>query len=182
MLTKRVFDIVVSASGLVLLVPIFVVVSILVLVSSGRPVFFRQSRLGKNKQPFKLIKYRTMDIGTQQLPTHEVDPRAITGLGRVLRATHLDELPQLWNVLRGDMSLVGPRPCLPSQNELISQRERHDVFAVLPGITGLAQVRGVDMRDPKKLAAVDGEYRSNRSTARDAFILFRTFWPGNNQH
>ena len=132
----------------------FLVVIILSLLDHGSP-FFKQIRIGKNQQPFTLVKFRTMAIGTRSVGTHLVDPSSITKLGRFLRKTKLDELPQLFNVLMGQMSLVGPRPCLPNQTELISERSQRDVFEVRPGITGLAQINNVDMSTPRKLARYD---------------------------
>jgi lipopolysaccharide/colanic/teichoic acid biosynthesis glycosyltransferase len=127
---------------------------LLSLLDHGSP-FFRQSRVGKNQQLFTLVKFRTMAIGTQSTGTHLVDPSSITKLGQLLRKTKLDELPQLFNVLVGQMSLVGPRPCLPNQTELISERSKRGIFKVRPGITGLAQVNEVDMSTPRKLARYD---------------------------
>jgi O-antigen biosynthesis protein WbqP len=150
----RALDILFSLLGLICGIPVFLVVIILSLLEHGSP-FFKQSRIGKHQQPFTLVKFRTMAIGTQSLGTHLVDPSSITKLGRFLRKTKLDELPQLFNVLMGQMSLVGPRPCLPNQTELISERSQRDVFEVRPGITGLAQINDVDMSTPRKLARYD---------------------------
>mgnify|MGYP000418642030 CR=1 FL=1 len=121
---------------------------------TGSPIFTQQ-RVGRSGRLFTLIKFRTMSIATKSVATHEVDAAAITALGGFLRRTKLDELPQLFNVLKGDMSLVGPRPCLPSQQLLIQERERRGVLVVRPGITGLAQVNGIDMSEPVRLAEVD---------------------------
>ena len=127
---------------------------------TGKPLF-RQERVGRGRQPFTLVKFRTMRPDTASVATHLASASAITPFGRFLRRTKLDELPQLWNVLKGDMSLVGPRPCLPNQEELIGERDRRGVFAVRPGITGLAQVNGIDMSDPARLAKVDAEMIRN---------------------
>ena len=132
----------------------FLVVIILSRLDHGSP-FFKQIRIGKNQQPFTLVKFRTMALDTQSVGTHLVDPSSITKLGRFLRKTKLDELPQLFNVLMGHMSLVGPRPCLPNQTELIEERLQRGVFDVRPGITGVAQVNDVDMSTPRKLARYD---------------------------
>ena len=150
----RTLDIVFSLLGLVFSIPVFIAVMLLSLLDQGSP-FFRQSRVGKNQQLFTLVKFRTMAIGTRSTGSHLVDPTSITKLGRFLRKTKLDELPQLLNVLTGQMSLVGPRPCLPNQTELISERSKRGVFKVRPGITGLAQVNEVDMSTPRKLARYD---------------------------
>jgi O-antigen biosynthesis protein WbqP len=130
------------------------IVTILGCFDTGSPLF-QQTRVGRHKKPFVLVKFRTMKLETAHVATHLVDASAVTPFGRFLRRTKLDELPQLWNVLKGEMSLVGPRPCLQSQEELISARERLGVFAARPGITGLAQITGVDMSNPKQLAGTD---------------------------
>lgn len=124
------------------------------LVLHGSPLFF-QERVGKDKKLFTLMKFRTMAHHTESVGTHLVDSASITRLGQFLRKTKLDELPQLFNVLLGSMSLVGPRPCLPNQTELVEERDKRDVFKVRPGITGLAQVNEVDMSTPRKLARYD---------------------------
>jgi len=150
----RALDILFSLLGMICGIPVFLVVIILSLLDHGSP-FFKQMRIGKNQRPFTLVKFRTMAIGTQSVGTHLVDPSSITKLGRFLRKTKLDELPQLFNVLTGQMSLVGPRPCLPNQTELIEERLKRGVFDVRPGITGVAQVNDVDMSTPRKLARYD---------------------------
>lgn len=152
----RTLDIVSSALGLLLGSPVFGVLFVLGYLDTGSPLF-RQARVGRNQRAFTLLKFRTMRPETASVATHLVDASAITPLGRFLRRSKLDELPQLWNVLIGDMSLVGPRPCLFSQQELIQERAARGVFAARPGITGLAQVRGVDMSTPRLLAETDAE-------------------------
>lgn len=150
----RVLDIFFSAVGLILVAPLFLILTIAGLFDTGSPLF-RQTRVGRNKKPFTLVKFRTMRTDTAHVATHLADSSAVTAFGKFLRRTKLDELPQLWNVLKGEMSLVGPRPCLPSQNELIEARERLDVFRVRPGITGLAQVNDIDMSTPQLLSETD---------------------------
>ena len=150
----RFFDILLSLIGIVAGLPVFIVFTLLGLIDSGSP-FFRQQRVGRHQREFMLVKFRTMVPGTRSVGTHLVDARSITPLGRFLRKTKLDELPQLFNVLIGDMSLVGPRPCLPNQLELIAERAQRGVFGVRPGITGLAQVNEIDMSTPRKLARYD---------------------------
>ena len=152
----RVIDILIAFTGIVLFIPLSVVVFILAFVETGSAIFF-QVRVGQNQRPFTLIKFRTMKRETLSVATHLVDPQAVTPIGHFLRRSKLDELPQLWNVLKGEMSLVGPRPCLFSQEELIGERERLGVFAVRPGITGLAQIRGIDMSTPQLLAETDAD-------------------------
>ena len=150
----RALDILFSLFGMICGAPVFLVVILLSLLDHGSP-FFRQIRIGKKQLPFTLVKFRTMAIGTRSVGTHLVDPASITKLGRFLRKTKLDELPQLFNVLIGQMSLVGPRPCLPNQTELIQERLKRGVFDVRPGISGVAQVNDIDMSTPRKLARYD---------------------------
>ncbi|MCP3908867.1 MAG: sugar transferase [Oceanicoccus sp.] len=140
--------------GIVVAFPFIVLITLVGYFDTGSPIFFQQ-RIGKNQRPFTLVKFRTMRQGTASVATHEVSSRSITRLGAILRKTKLDELPQLFNVLKGEMSLVGPRPCLFNQEELINERQQRGVFRVLPGITGLAQINHIDMSDPSKLAQWD---------------------------
>lgn len=150
----RVFDIVFSSLGLVLGFPVLLILTVIGFFDTGAPIFSQQ-RVGRNQALFTLVKFRTMTSGTASVATHLADASAITPFGHLLRKTKLDELPQLWNVLKGDMSLVGPRPCLPSQNELVTIRQNLGVFNTRPGITGLAQIQDIDMSTPQKLAEVD---------------------------
>lgn len=150
----RVLDVILAFLGLVMGAPIFLVLWILGLLDTGSPLF-RQERVGRHQKPFTLVKFRTMRPDTQSVATHLANPAAVTPLGAFLRRTKLDELPQLWNVLKGDMSLVGPRPCLFNQTELIVERASRGVFAARPGITGLSQINGIDMSTPKLLADTD---------------------------
>ncbi|MDX2308701.1 MAG: sugar transferase [Hyphomicrobium sp.] len=172
---KRGIDFVAAISGLLVLSPVIALIAVLVGMTSPGGAIFPQTRVGRDRKSFTCYKFRTMRVGTEHVPTHEAPKSAITGIGRVLRATKLDELPQLWNVLKGEMSLVGPRPCLPTQELLVMERERRGVYAVRPGITGLAQVRGIDMSDPRKLAEEDAVYVASHSFALDVRILFATF-------
>jgi O-antigen biosynthesis protein WbqP len=150
----RVLDVLLSFLGLVMGAPIFVVLWILGWLDTGSPLF-RQERVGRHQKPFTLVKFRTMRPDTASVATHLADASAVTQLGQFLRRSKLDELPQLWNVLKGEMSLVGPRPCLFSQTELIDERESRGVFNARPGITGLAQINGIDMSTPRPLAETD---------------------------
>jgi len=156
----RAIDALLALLGLLFLLPLIFLLLILGWLDTRSPLFF-QDRVGKDQRNFKLVKFRTMRPSTLSVATHLVDPASVTRLGGFLRRSKLDELPQLWNVLRGDMSLVGPRPCLPSQKELVESRSTRSVFDVRPGITGLAQVRGVDMSTPELLAQIDQEMISN---------------------
>lgn len=150
----RILDIFGSLLGLAIGLPILLIVCVIGLFDTGSPIFI-QERVGRNKRAFKLIKFRTMSVSTESVATHLVQTSAITKFGAFLRKTKLDELPQLINVLKGDMSFVGPRPCLFNQEELVSEREKRGVLLVRPGITGLAQVNEIDMSTPKLLAEWD---------------------------
>ncbi|MDR1311741.1 MAG: sugar transferase [Burkholderiaceae bacterium] len=156
----RVFDVVFALTGLVLALPAFLLIALIGIFDTGSPLF-RQERVGRLRMPFILVKFRTMKTGTAEVATHLASPSAITPLGGFLRKSKLDELPQLWNVLRGDMSLVGPRPCLFNQEELIAERTVRGVFDARPGITGLAQIRGIDMSTPRLLAETDAHMLEN---------------------
>lgn len=150
----RALDIGLALTGIVLSLPVMLFIYFFGLLSNGSPLLIQQ-RVGKNQKLFSLIKFRTMHIGTQSVGTHLVDPSSITKLGHFLRKTKFDELPQLFNVVLGQMSLVGPRPCLPNQTELIEERLKRGVFDIRPGITGVAQVNDIDMSTPRKLARYD---------------------------
>ncbi|MGX9418683.1 sugar transferase [Vibrio sp. WJH972] len=150
----RVLDFLFALCGLLLLWPVMIVILVVGWFDTRAPVF-TQVRVGRKQQPFTLIKFRTMPIATQSVATHLVGANSVTKLGQFLRKTKLDELPQLINVLKGEMSIVGPRPCLFNQEELIEEREKRGVFNVLPGITGLAQVNEIDMSTPELLAEWD---------------------------
>lgn len=150
----RLFDMVLAGGGLMLLWPVLLVLCVLGWLDTRSPLFW-QERVGRHQRPFVLVKFRTMSVGTASVASHLANSSAITPLGAFLRRTKLDELPQLWNVLWGDMSLVGPRPGLFNQTELTAARAAQGVFAVRPGITGLAQVNGIDMSTPELLAQTD---------------------------
>lgn len=150
----RFFDIVFSLLGLVFGLPLLIIIYLVGLLDTGSPIF-RQVRVGRHRQPFTLVKFRTMRVNTASVASHLASASSITRLGSFLRSTKLDELPQLWNVLKGEMSLVGPRPNLFNQDELIAARDARGVYAARPGITGLAQVNDIDMSMPKLLAETD---------------------------
>ena len=163
----RLLDLLFSAVGLFLLSPVLMVVWLVGWLDTRSPLF-RQERVGRYQKPFVLVKFRTMRPDTASVASHLADASAITPLGRFLRRTKLDELPQLWNVLKGEMSLVGPRPCLFNQQTLIDERERRAVYQARPGITGLAQVQGIDMSTPELLAQTDAKMLATL-TLRDYF-------------
>ena len=150
----RMLDLIFSFFGLLFLWPILLIIIVIGMFDTGSPVFI-QTRVGKNQKPFKLIKFRTMAVDTQSVASHLASNASITRLGHFLRKTKIDELPQLINVLKGDMSLVGPRPNLFNQQELITERDKLGIYDVLPGITGLSQVQNIDMSTPKLLAETD---------------------------
>ena len=159
----RLLDIFFAVVGLILGFPILIVLTIIGLFDTGSPIF-RQVRVGRNKKPFTLVKFRTMKLDTASVASHLASASSITPFGGFLRKTKLDELPQLWNVLWGDMSLVGPRPCLFNQQELICERDKHGVFLARPGITGLAQVNDIDMSTPVLLAETDAKMLKSLNT------------------
>jgi lipopolysaccharide/colanic/teichoic acid biosynthesis glycosyltransferase len=150
----RSLDFFMAFVGLMITFPILIVVTLIGYFDTGSPIFIQQ-RVGKNKKPFNLIKYRTMSVDTKSVASHLASSASITKLGSFLRKTKIDELPQLINVLKGEMSFVGPRPNLFNQEELIHERDSRDVYDVLPGITGLAQVNNIDMSTPELLAQTD---------------------------
>lgn len=152
----RLLDVIFSFFGLIVGFPLLVVITFLGFFDTGAPIF-RQKRVGRNKVPFILIKFRTMVKATESVASHLAKSESITKFGSFLRKTKLDELPQLWNVLRGEMSLVGPRPNLYNQTELLRERDALGVYDVLPGITGLAQVNNIDMSTPDLLARTDAQ-------------------------
>jgi O-antigen biosynthesis protein WbqP len=152
----RLFDIFFSFIGLIFLCPILVALIIIGFFDTGSPIF-RQERVGKDKNPFNLMKFRSMQVNAPSVATHLANASSITPFGSYLRKSKLDELPQLWNVLVGDMSLVGPRPNLFNQEELIEIREHLGVYSVRPGITGLAQINKIDMSTPQFLAETDAK-------------------------
>lgn len=150
----RIFDFIFSLVGLVILSPIFLIIVVVGYFDTGSPLF-RQERVGKNKQPFQLLKFRSMNINTQSVATHLANASEVTPWGSFLRRSKLDELPQLVNVLKGEMSLVGPRPNLFNQEELIQERDQRGVYQVVPGITGWSQINKIDMSTPQLLAETD---------------------------
>lgn len=169
----RALDIVFSLLGLLLGLPLLMLLAMVGWFDTGSPLF-RQIRVGRHQQPFVLVKFRTMRVGTASVATHLADVAAITPFGRFLRRSKLDELPQLWNVLKGNMSFVGPRPCLFNQEELIRERAARGVFAVRPGITGLAQLKGIDMSQPLLLAKTDAQMMGSLTVKNYLQFIFLT--------
>lgn len=173
-MTIRLIDVLASLFGLVLGAPLLAVLWFIGWFDTHAPLF-RQDRVGRHQQPFVLVKFRTMRPDTASVATHLADSSAVTPFGRFLRRTKLDELPQLWNVLRGEMSMVGPRPCLFNQEELIAERAARGVFDVRPGITGLAQIQGIDMSTPELLAKTDAEMLQSLNVFQYLHYIFLTF-------
>lgn len=173
---KRIIAFVVSLIGLVLLSPIFLIISIIVKIDSRGPIFFKQKRIGIHKTYFNILKFRTMRIDTPDLPTHMLEnPEVfITWSGKFLRKTSLDELPQIINILTGKMSIIGPRPALWSQEDLINEREKYGANDVLPGLTGLAQISGRDELSIAEKSKIDGDYVQLLSFSEDIKIFFGT--------
>jgi O-antigen biosynthesis protein WbqP len=173
----RFFDVVFAATGLILGAPLLALLAVFVWWDTRSPLL-RQVRVGQYRRDFTLVKFRTMRLETANVPTHMVSVSSITLLGGFLRRTKLDELPQLWNVLLGDMSLVGPRPGLPAQLDLLQAREAEGVFAARPGITGLSQLRGIDMSTPSLLARTDAEMLRGLDLRSYFAYVFRTVLGG----
>lgn len=175
---KRVIDIIISILGIILLFPIFLITSILIKLESEGPVIFKQLRAGKNSKPFYIYKFRSMKADAPTLSTNEFEDANlfITKIGRFIRKTSIDELPQLINILKGDMSIVGPRPVILDEKELISLRQYYNVDNILPGITGLAQINGRDSIGNEEKVKLDYEYLQNRSLKLDIKIVFITIF------
>jgi O-antigen biosynthesis protein WbqP len=169
----RIFDIFFSLMGIIFLSPLLILLWFIGLLDNGSPLFL-QVRVGYNLKPFVLVKFRTMPIKTRHAGTHLIKDIKLTLFGAFLRQAKLDEIPQLFNVLLGDMSLVGPRPCLLNQNKLISERKKRGVFKVKPGITGLAQVSGVDMKTPTVLAKKDLKMIKQMSLLNYFYYILRS--------
>ena len=164
-------------TAVLLLLPALAVAWTAVVLETGRPGFFFQERIGRRRFVFRCVKLRTMQNGTESRGSHLVAQTAITGVGKILRHFKIDELPQAWNIARREMSLIGPRPCLPNQHEVIAARDLQWVFNYLPGLTGWAQANRVDMREPEKIARYDAEYMGLQSVWVDLLILRRTIFP-----
>jgi lipopolysaccharide/colanic/teichoic acid biosynthesis glycosyltransferase len=172
---KRSVDLAFALTVMTTLFWLFALVWLAVRMDSTGPGLFSQVRVGRNQKTFLCRKFRSMHIGTPEVATHTLSHDAVTPLGRFLRTSKLDELPQVWNILRNEISLVGPRPSLPSLDDLIAAREVAEIYSVKPGITGLAQINGVDMRNAKTLANWDSYYKAMRCIPLDLKITLSTF-------
>jgi O-antigen biosynthesis protein WbqP len=172
------FDFIVSLFAIVIFLPILIIpIGILIKLTSSGPVFFKQKRIGKDKKQFYLIKFRTMRVETpKDVPTHLLkDPQKwITPIGKFLRKTSLDEVPQLFNILRGEMSIIGPRPALWNQDDLIAERDKYGVNKIRPGVSGWAQINGRDTLPISIKAKLDGEYIKRQSFFFDIYIILRS--------
>ncbi len=174
---KRSFDVMLSLAVIVVLSPVFLLLFICIKIDSPGPIMFKQRRIGKGKDEFEILKFRTMKIDApKDMPTHLLDKpdTYITRAGKFLRKTSLDELPQFFNILKGEMSLVGPRPALWNQFDLIAERDKYEANEVLPGLTGLAQINGRDELPIEVKAKIDGGYVEHMSTMLDLKILVMT--------
>ena len=175
---KRIIDFILSLAGLIILSPLFIVLIIAIKVESRGPIFFKQKRVGINKTHFKILKFRTMRIDTpKDTPTHLLDnpDQYITKVGKFLRKTSLDELPQIWNILIGEMSIIGPRPALWNQYDLIAERDKYGANDILPGLTGWAQINGRDELPIEVKSKLDGEYVKKMSPLMDIKCFLGTF-------
>tara|TARA_Y100000992_G_C21242501_1_gene481488 strand:- start:212 stop:787 length:576 start_codon:yes stop_codon:yes gene_type:complete len=162
--------------GLIAISPFLILASLIIIFEDGFPIFFIQKRVGKDKKFFDIIKIRTLQKNTPNTGTHELQSRHLLVNGKWIRKIKLDEFPQLVNVLKGDINIVGPRPGLVGQNELLNARSLKNIYAVKPGITGLAQILGYDMSDPERLAEIDEKYIVNKSLFLDLCIILGTFF------
>ena len=171
---KRLFDIILSLILLVCLLPIFLIISVIIRLQDGGPSIFRQERIGKNGLVFRFYKFRSMPLSTPNVESKVTKKLQITPFGKFIRRTNLDELPQFYNVLKGDMSFIGPRPPIPSQTELIELRRMNGALHLIPGLTGWAQVNSFDGMSVSEKAKFDGEYASKISFGFEVLILFKT--------
>ena len=174
---KRPLDFILSLAGIILLSPVLLVIILCIKFSSPGPIFFKQKRVGIHKSHFNILKFRTMRIDTpKDVPTHllENPEQYITGIGKFLRKTSLDELPQLFNILKGDMAVIGPRPALWNQYDLIAERDKYGANDILPGLTGWAQITGRDELEIDVKARLDGEYVQKMSFLFDCKCFFGT--------
>ncbi len=174
---KRLLDILLALSGLIFAAWLYLIIMIAVKINDPGPIFFAQRRIGRNKKEFRLFKFRTMKMSTpHDMPTHLLkNPESyITGVGKFLRKTSLDEIPQLWNILRGDMSVIGPRPALWNQTDLIAERDKYGANDIRPGLTGWAQINGRDELEIADKARLDGEYLRRMSFLFDCRCFLGT--------
>jgi O-antigen biosynthesis protein WbqP len=173
-ISKSLFDRVLAGVGIVLVSPILVMIAICILIEDGRPVIFQQIRVGKNGTNFKIKKFRSMPKSAPSIASADAQHLTITKVGTVTRRLSLDELPQLWNILFGDMAFIGPRPALPSQTELLAGRSANGSWELKPGLTGLAQVNGFEGMSEHEKSDLDAQYLRQESIKTDLKVLYRT--------
>ena len=173
---KRFFDFILSLLAIIILSPLLLILSLIILIDDGAPVIFKQDRVGKNNELFKVYKFRTMKKNTANVPTAQLKDAGnyITKSGRMLRKTSLDELPQLFNILKGDMSFVGPRPLIPEETKIRALRLENGIYSVRPGMTGLAQINGRDTLDDESKTRYDKKYIEEQSLLLDIKIIIQT--------
>jgi len=172
---KRVLDILIAGTALIVLSPLMLIVAVLIYAEDRGKIFFRQKRVGMNGSEFEFVKFRSMPEGSRNVPSTQAIAIPVTRIGRIIRRTNMDELPQLLAVLRGDMSIIGPRPAIPAQENLFALRKANGAISCLPGMTGLAQVNAYDGMPEAEKAQFDGEYCQNLTFANDMRIIFKTF-------
>lgn len=174
-LGKRVVDFFIVISATIVLLPVMILIALFIKIFDPGPIIFKQKRVGRYGETFDFYKFRSMPVNTGDLPSDKVGQVQLTWVGKMIRRTNLDELPQLFNVLKGDMSIVGPRPPIPSQTELTELRKANGALSCRPGLTGLAQVSSFDGMSVPEKAAFDGEYANRVSFFGDIKIILRTF-------
>lgn len=171
---KRFIDVSASIFVLLILSPLLIISSLIIFIQDRGPVFFKQERIGKNQSKFMIYKFRSMPIGTANVSSDQVEKIKITLFGKFIRRTNIDELPQLINIIKGEMSLIGPRPGLPSQDELIKLRCNNSTYDVAPGLTGLAQIKAYDFMPIEEKAYWDGKYADSITFIGDCLIVLNT--------
>jgi O-antigen biosynthesis protein WbqP len=171
---KRIFDVILASFLLVCLAPIYIIIAFVIRLQDGGPAIFKQMRIGKGGQDFKFYKFRSMPLSTPNVESKDTKKLQITPFGKFIRRTNLDELPQFYNVLKGDMSFIGPRPPIPQQFDLIDLRKKNGAINLIPGLTGWAQVNSFDRMSVEQKAKFDGEYALKISFLLDCVILFKT--------
>ena len=173
---KRAFDVLWAVCSLLFLSPLLLLVSLVILLTDPGPLLFSHQRIGRNGVPFRFYKFRSMPVGTSIVPSDRLGKVQLTPVGWLIRRTNIDELPQLLNILWGDMSIVGPRPPLPDQIELIDLRRQNGALDLRPGLTGLAQVLSFNGMRVEQKAALDGLYARSVSLSFDLVVIFKTFF------
>ena len=172
---KRTFDLFFCSLSILFLSPVFILTAFLIKLFDSGPILFKQKRIGRNGAEFLFYKFRSMPVGTKNIPSDIINKVEITWVGKFIRRLNIDELPQLINILKGEMSIVGPRPSLPSQTDLNYLRKKNNSFKCIPGLTGLAQVNSFDGMTVNEKAKLDGEYYKKKSVIFDIKIILKTF-------